>query len=449
AGEPVQVEVSHPPPAGYQDSTMQATPAAVTATGPEHELVGIRVEVFSFGYGKRLFGFKKGPTDYRISILPMGGYVKFLGEGVFEPNRPMAPDDFAAKTRWQRFLVIVMGPIMNIVLAVLIIAGINMVGVSTPVYQDQAPVVGWLEPGSPAAKSDLRIDDRILSINGHAVATWTDVEMAVSTRPDSVLTLEIGRGDAVLPVSLTTEKRTKYDMGYAGFFGKVLTQVQMVTAGSAAEKGGLKPGDLVEKINGEPVYFYKFIETIEKSPDKELTFEVRRGGAPLSLKITPRRQGQVGKIGVLQAAQSVTRKYPFFAALGESLQYNKKLVFLIVDFLKKLVTGKAPTSQLGGPLEIANFSYAALRMGFLALMSWIAVISLQLGVLNLFPIPVFDGGQLFVLVIEGIFRRDLSPKARNVWMQIGFVIFVVLIVFVILNDFVKKLPNGWRSILPF
>ncbi len=413
------------------------------------KLVGIRVEVFSFGYGKRLFGFKKGHTDYRISILPMGGYVKFLGEGVFEPNRPMAPDDFAAKTRWQRFLVIVMGPVMNIVLALLIVAGINMVGVNSPVYQDQVPVIGWLEPGSPAAKADLRIDDHIISINGRKTATWTDVEMAVSTRPESVLRLEIGRGDAVLRVPLTTEKRTKYDMGYAGFYGKVLTQVQMVTAGSPAEKGGLKAGDLIEKIDGEPIYFYKFIPTIEKNPDRELTFEIRRDGAPMSLKITPRKQGQVGKIGVLQAAQSITRKYPFFAALGQSIQENKRLMFLIVDFLKNLVTGQASTRQLGGPLEIANFSYAALRMGFLALMSWIAVISLQLGVLNLFPIPVFDGGQLFVLIIESIFRRDLSPKARNVWMQIGFVIFVALIVFVILNDFVKKLPNGWKSILPF
>ena len=413
------------------------------------KLVGIRVEVFSFGYGKRLFGFKKGATDYRISILPMGGYVKFLGEGVFEPNRPMAPDDYAAKPRWQRFLVIAMGPIMNIVLAILIVAGINMVGVSTPVYQDQAPVIGWLEPGSPAAKTDLRVDDRIISINGRRTDTWTDVEMAVSTNPESVLNLEIGRGDAVLRVPLTTEKRTKYDMGYAGFFGKIMTQVQMVTAGSPAEKCGLKPGDLVETIDGEPVYFYNFIQSIEKSPDREMTFEVIRGGTPVTLKVTPHRQGKVGKIGVLQAAQSVSKKYPFFAALGESLKSNQKLVFLIVDFLKKLTTGKAPTSQLGGPLEIANFSYAALRMGFLALMSWIAVISLQLGVLNLFPIPVFDGGQLFVLIIESIFRRDLSPKARNIWMQIGFVIFVALIVFVILNDFVKKLPNGWKSILPF
>jgi regulator of sigma E protease len=413
------------------------------------KLVGIRVEVFSFGYGKRLFGIKKGHTDYRISLLPMGGYVKFLGDGVFEPGRPVEPDDFSAKTRFQRFLVIIMGPVMNILLAILIVAGINLVGVSSPEYQDQAPVIGWIEPGSPAAKVDLRVDDHILAVNGRKTATWTDVEIAIGSRPERLIKLEIRRDGATRNVPLTTESRTKYFMGYAGFFGKILTQVQMVTPGSAAEKGGLQAGDVIKSINGEPVYFYKFIEIVEANADKECEFLIDRGGLDLVLRITPRREGKVGKIGVMQSAKSIIKKFGFFAAIGQSVKENKRLAFLVVDFLKNLVTGQASARQLGGPLEIANFSYAALRMGLLALMSWIAVISLQLGILNLFPIPVFDGGQLFVLIIEGILRRDLNPKARQIWMQIGFVIFIALISFVILNDIVKRLPNGWKSLLPF
>jgi RIP metalloprotease RseP len=157
----------------------------------------------------------------------------------------------------------------------------------------------------------------------------------------------------------------------------------------------------------------------------------------------------VGKIGILQEARSVVRKYGFFAAIRESLKANLKNVFLVIRFLKDLFTGQASTRQLGGPLEIANFSYAALRMGWIAMMSWIAIISLQLGILNLFPIPVFDGGQIFVLLLESVFRKDFSPKVRTVWLQIGFVIFVALIVFVVLNDFVKKLPHGWNSLSPF
>jgi regulator of sigma E protease len=411
--------------------------------------VGIRVEVFSFGYGKRLFGVKKGATDYRVSILPMGGYVKFLGEGMFERGQALEPDDFMAKTRLQRFLVIAMGPVMNIVLAFVLIAAVNMAGVTAPEYLDQAPVIGWIEAGSPAAKADLQVDDEILAISGRKVATWSDVEIAVGSRAEKLLSLEIRRGGRVLTVPLTTEKRTRYDMGYAGFFGKVPTQVQMVNPGSPAEKGGLKPEDVIKSINGETVYFYKFIEVLEKSPGKELTFIVDRSGSEVVLKITPRREGSVGKIGVLQRAKAVTKTYGFFAAFGQSYRENKRLAFLVVDFLKNIFTGQTSVRQVGGPLEIANFSYAALRMGFWPLVSWIALISLQLGMLNLFPIPVFDGGQLFVLIVEGIFRRDLSPKARQIWMQVGFVIFVALIVFVILNDVVKRLPNGWSSILPF
>ncbi|MEN6310841.1 MAG: RIP metalloprotease RseP, partial [Acidobacteriota bacterium] len=218
---------------------------------------------------------------------------------------------------------------------------------------------------------------------------------------------------------------------------------------SPAEKAGLKPGDVIKAVDGQPVFFYQFIQVLERSPGQELQFTVERDGETLTLPVTPRKEGSVGKIGIAQIPQSVTRQYGFFAAIGQSVRENLKNTFLVIQFLKDLFTGEASTKQLGGPLEIANFSYAALRLGWLAMISWIAVISLQLGILNLFPIPVFDGGQIFVLIIEAIFRRDLSPKARTIWMQIGFVIFVVLIVFVILNDFVKKLPHGWGSVLPF
>jgi regulator of sigma E protease len=413
------------------------------------KLMGIRVEVFSFGYGKRLLGFKKGNTDYRISLIPMGGYVKMLGEGMFEPGRALAPDDMMSKNRAQRLLVMVMGSIMNILLAIGLVSVINGIGVPTPEYQDQKPVIGHIDPGSPAEKADLKVDDEILTISGRKVGTWSDVEIAVGIKPDKVITLEVLRDGAVLPVELKTESVSRYEMGYAGFRGKILTQIRLVTAGSPAEKAGLKPGDIILTVDGAPVFFYTFIPSIEKNAGKEIVLGVDRGGRVLDIPVTPRSEGNVGKIGILQEAKSVTRKYGFFAAISESLKSNLKYFFLIIRLLKDLFTGQASTRQLGGPLEIANVSYAALRMGWLAMMSWIAIISLQLGVLNLFPIPVFDGGQIFVLILESIFRRDFSPKVRQIWMQIGFVIFVFLIAFVILNDIVKRLPHGWGSLLPF
>jgi regulator of sigma E protease len=413
------------------------------------KLAGIRIEVFSFGYGKRLFGIKRGATDYRVSLIPMGGYVRFLGEGLFETDRTIAPDDFAAKSRAARFGVLVMGSVMNILLALILVAIVNMGGVTVPVYQEQAPVIGWIDAGSPAAAAELRAGDEILTINGRPVRTWTDVELAVGSRPDRTLTLSVRRGDAILSVELRTESRTRYEMGYAGFYGKILTQALTVTPGSPAEKAGLKPGDVFVSIDGEPVYFYKFVSVIERSPGRELAVGIERDGRPLTLRITPRLEAGVGKIGVPVGPQSVERQYGPLGAIRESFRENKRQAFLLLRFLKDLFSGQASARQLGGPLEIANLSYTYLRMGFMALLSWIAFISLQLGIINLFPIPVFDGGQIFVLLIEAVARRDLSPRLRQVWMQIGFVIFVVLIGFVILNDVVKRLPHGWGSLVPW
>jgi regulator of sigma E protease len=413
------------------------------------KLVGVRVEVFSFGYGKRLVGVKKGETDYRISLIPMGGYVKLLGEGMFEKDRPVAPDDMMAKTRFERFLIMAMGSVMNLLLAVVIVAFMNGVGISVPEYQDEKPVLGWIEAGSPAEKAGLRVDDEILRIGGREVKTWSDVELAVGSKPDRLVRLEIRRDGGVLPVDLQTESVTRYQMGYAGFRGKILTQVQMVMSNDPAEKAGLKPGDVILTIDGKPIYLYQFLEVIKKSAEKKLQFSVLRDGETLNVPITPRLKGGIGWIGISPNEKSVLKKFGFFAAIGQSFKQNLRNVFLVIRFIKDLFTGEASTRQLGGPLEIANFSYAAFRMGWMALLGWIAVISLQLGVLNLFPIPVFDGGQIFVLIVEGIIRRDLGPKARQIWMQIGFVIFVVLIVFVVLNDIVKRLPNGWSSLVPF
>ena len=419
------------------------------------KLVGIRVEVFSFGYGKRLFGFKRGDTDYRISLVPMGGFVKFAGEegameGLNSTSEPK-PGDYLAAKRWQRFLVILMGPVMNIVLALFLVAFINMTGVTVPAYQEQTPVIGWIEPGSPAETADLMVDDVILAVNEQTTPTWNDVIMAVGSRPDRAIRIRIRRAGREFDVELKTELQgsSQLEYGYAGFFGKILTQVRAVNPNSPAEEAGVQTGDVLLTVDDRPAFYFQFVELIEKNPGVPLNFRVERDGEPVDLVVTPRREGDIGKIGVLHGPRSIIKKFGFFAAFAQSGRENIRLLGAVVTFLKELFAGEASTRQLGGPIEIANLSYTFFRMGFMAMISWIAFISLQLGVVNLVPVPVFDGGQILVLTLEGLFRRDFSMKVKQVIMQIGFVIFIALLVFIILNDVVKRLPNGWNSILPF
>ena len=413
------------------------------------KLVGIRVEVFSWGYGKRLFGVKKGDTDYRVSLIPLGGYVRFSGEDIAEENKKRDTSDFMAKERWKRFLVMFMGSAMNILLAVFLVVIINMVGVSVSEHLKQKPVIGWIESGSPAEKADLKVDDELLRIDGKRVNTWSDVELTVGTRPKKVLSIEVKRGYDTVTVQLLTESKTRYEMGYAGFTARVFPQIRMIRPHSPAEKAGLLPGDVLKEINGEPAHYFRFQKIIQENPEKTLVFTIERNGEILDLDVTSQRSGDYGVVGITTMPKSYIEQYRFFPAIVQSFKENARLAFLVVNFVKDLLTGEASTRQLGGPIEVASFSYAAIRMGLLTLIWWISFISLQLGIINLFPIPMLDGGQILVLGLEGLIRRDLSPKVKQAVMQIGFVILIVLFIFVVLNDVVKRLPNGWESLLPW
>lgn len=413
------------------------------------KLMGIRVEVFSWGYGKRLVGVKKGETDYRVSLIPMGGYVKFTGEDFFEEKEAEDPRSFMAKKRWQRFLVLFMGSAMNLFLAVALMAFINMVGVSEPAYQDKAPVIGYIEQGSPAEEANFKVGDRILSIEGKKMEAWEDVEMMIGAKPDRTLRVEVKREGKSLVIPLKTGSRTKYDMGYAGFFGKIRAQVQKVQPHSPAQKAGIKPGDAILAVNGQPVYIHQLQDLIKKNPGEELQLRIQRGKEKLTVEVTPQRKEGKVQIGVGFSYLTEMKKYGFFSAFAQSVNRNIELTIMVFNFIEDLFTGEASTRQLGGPIAIANFSYTAFQMGFMAMVGWIALISLQLGIINLFPIPVLDGGQIFVLMFEGLLRRDFSPKVKQIVMQIGFVIFIFLIAFVILNDVVKRLPQGWGSLIPW
>jgi regulator of sigma E protease len=423
---------------------------------------GVRVKAFSFGVGPRLFGVRNGKlslfkapaggagTDYKVCLFPVICYVQMEGEGLFEKDRPIPPDDMMAKTRGQRFFIMVMGSVMNLVLAVVLMSVVSGIGARVVKYLDDAPNIGWIDPGSPADLAGLKADDLIVRIAGREVKTWKDVHVAVGIAPDRRLGVDVLRGGDTLTVDLQTGSDKRTDVGYAGFNAKIFTQVRMVQSHTPAEKAGLKAGDIIRAIDGKPVYFYGFLEVVQGNPGKELLFTVDRDGALLDIPVIPRLEGKIGRIGIQQEAESVTKKFGFFAAIGNSLKENSYNALLIVRIIKGLFTGETPASQLGGPLAIADASYIFFREGWISLVTWIAFLSLQLGVINLiFPIPIVDGPQIVVLALEAVFRRDVSPKFRLAYTYVGWAMMLALMAFVILNDIVKKLPNGWGSLVPF
>ncbi|HPW18556.1 MAG TPA: RIP metalloprotease RseP [Candidatus Aminicenantes bacterium] len=423
---------------------------------------GVGVKAFSFGIGPRLFGVRNrrfsigkadaagAGTDYRVCLLPVICYVQMEGEGAFEKDRPVPPGDMMAKTRGQRFLIMVMGSAMNLALAVVLMAIVSGIGARAVKYVDDPPVIGWIDAASPAERAGLRADDLIVRVSGREVKTWKDVLVAVGLAPDREIAIEVVRGGERLTAALATGSDKRTDAGYAGFNPRVFTQVRMVQPHTPAERAGLEPGDVVRAIDGRPVYFSQFLEVVRAHPDRELVFTVDRGGRTLDLPVTPRREGDIGRIGIQQEAESVIKKYGFAAAIGNSLRENSYNALLIVRIIKGLFTGETPTSQLGGPLAIADASYAFLREGWVSLLTWIAFLSLQLGVINLiFPIPIVDGPQIVILALEALFRRDVSPKFRIAYTYVGWAMMVALMAFVILNDIVRKLPNGWAGLWPF
>jgi regulator of sigma E protease len=417
-------------------------------------LFGVRVEIFSFGFGKRLVGFKKGPTDYRLSLVPVGGYVKFLGEDASERGGTVEPDSYLAKRRWQRFLILVTGAIMNGLLAIGVFTIVNMRGVLVPEYLNNKAIVGWIDAGSPADQAGIKIDDEILRIDGKVVSTWDDVQMAVGTHPENALSISLRRDGREMLAKLMTQqdKNYEFDFGYAGLYGKILTQVQFVDGGSPAAKGGMMPGDIIQTINGEVVYFYRFADVISKNPGKELEIGILREGRLLTLHVTPKLEGRIGKIGIRQIMKSVQKKYDFINAIGKSFRDCASMSMTLFDLVKKMIQGQASASKnLGGPIEIANMSYRFFQLGFIQLMYFMGFLSLQLCIFNLLPIPVLplDGTQIFILGLEGILRRDLNQKLKQVWTQVMFIVFIALFAFLILNDIVKRLPHGWGSLLPF
>ena len=400
---------------------------------------GVRVLTFSIGFGKRLWGFARGGTDYRISAIPLGGYVRLFGENPDESSGD--PGEFLGKPRWQRVLVYLAGPAMNVVLSVALFAVLFMVGVELPNLPAMPPLIGAVEAGSSAARAGLAKGDLVVKVNGERITNWQELSLALITSPDKPVALQVRRGERTFPAAVTPQRVPHYDVGdHAGLDPVLRPQIRKIEPGKPAALAGLRPGDEIRDVDGRPITETRdFLDAIEKRPGVAMTVEVLRDGRPLRVTVVPALVGGKGRIG---AYIGFYQRYPPGQALIESLRYNADIVAETFQVLGKIFRREmSAKGAFAGPIEIAAQSGAAARAGFKYLLNLMGFVSLSIAILNLMPIPILDGGQIFILLIEEVIRRDLSLRVKEVISQVGLVLILMLMVVVVYFDLMKHLPG--------
>jgi len=408
---------------------------------------GVRVEIFSVGFGPRLWGRKRGDTDYRLSALPVGGYVKMAGDNPAE-ERAGDPAEFLSKPRWQRGLIAAAGPLMNVLLAVVLVTVLYKVGIPQPAYLDDPVVLAGVLKDSPAEAAGLAAGDRIVELNGVKNPTWNDAMLELSfTAPGKQVSLVVERDHMRLLLAVKAGGIGGGDPSFLIGYPPEQAVIGWVTRGSAADRAGVKPGDQIMAFNALPVSSpLQLAEKIQEVGGKTAEMVVRRGPRELPLAITP-VYGDPGdgrkrwQIGISFRQPNVRKSYPLVESIQRAAWFNAKWAYQIMAVLGELIERRASIKQLGGPLEIARQSGQAARQGPVALTLLMAFVSLNLGILNLLPIPILDGGHILLLAIEGALRRDLSVAVKERVVQVGLVFLLFVFAIVMYNDVLRLLPN--------
>jgi regulator of sigma E protease len=418
------------------------------------KLLGVRVEVFSIGFGKRLLGFRRGDTDYRISAIPLGGYVKMSGENPMD-ERTGDPGEFLSHPRWHRFLIAIAGPSMNILLAIGLLTFVYMVHYEYPAVLDEPAVIGWVLPDTPAAKAGIKIGDRIARLDGIENPTWKQVDPKEALSPNQPLDVTIERGGKSFDKTIVPEAYGVNQMGYAGWVPQEPSvTVTDLEKGMPAAKAGIKLGDEILTVDGQPIPAIEaMIETLKRTQGRPVEITVRRNGQVLTFTMqpvladVPGQQEKRYRVGLGSLPMKVSA-LPLAAAFHKSLEQNKEGSLLILELVQKMIQRKISMRTIEGPIGIGRAAgEAATEKGWTPLMALTAAISLNLGIFNLLPIPILDGGVILLLFVESIMRRDISLQIKERIYQAAFVFLVLFAVMVIYNDLAKTLP-GMMQRLP-
>ncbi|MGC2287826.1 MAG: RIP metalloprotease RseP [Candidatus Acidiferrum sp.] len=412
----------------------------------------VRVDVFSIGFGPRLFGWKKGPTDFRVSALPIGGYVRFAGQDLSEVDsgdKPPtgAPDELMSKSRWQRALISFAGPLVNLIFPIFLLTGLFAIaGVPYPAYLNESVHVTSLPSNSSSVASALKPGDTVLSIDGVATPNWEQALIALKQAgPSGNVKLEVDDGGARKTVDLPVKDASDPSqiLGYA----PIRPIIDQVAPGTPADHAGLREGDIITGVNGNKIeYWEQFMDATQSSNGKPMTLEVDRKGKSVQLVVTPKRGAadngeNVYQIGVARRDEIAYKHVSF----GESVKFagseTSDTIARTVDVVGKLFSGRVSIKQLQGPVGISHMAGQAVRRGPLDVISLMVLISINLGILNLLPIPILDGGNILLLAIEGVMRRDLSLGFKERFVQVGLVFLLVIFAIVMYNDILRQMVS--------
>jgi regulator of sigma E protease len=415
------------------------------------KLAGVKVLKFSLGFGPRLISRKWGETEYMISAVPLGGYVQMLGEGGGEQEEALAEEDlersFAKKPVSRRLAIVAAGPFMNLALPFLVLPLAYLIGVNLPAYLDQPPCVGYVVAGSPAAEAGLERGDCIEAIGAQPVSSWTEADKVLLEQAGQPPVLAVRRDHEIVRMTPTDGVAAAEGLQALGMYPEQEAVVDSIGVGMPAQRAGMEKGDRIVAIGSEPVNsWYDLRDIIQKGEGRPQVYRLLRDGQPLELEIAPTEADGNGEnrllIGISPLVETSFKRFGPVEALRFGSARALELMKLTLVFIQKLVLGHVSTRNLGGPITVVQVAGQAAQSDFSGILSILAFLSIQLGILNLFPIPILDGGHLLFNLFELVFRRPLSLRVREVAQQVGLVAILLLMALAFYNDLMRIFLGG-------